>query len=218
VTVDPSSAVRIADMRRSYAEHGIAESDLAPTWLGQFHRWFADAETAGLVEPNAMVFATASPAALPSLRTVLCKGVDERGFTLYTNLGSRKGRDALANPQASLLFPWHPLERQVIVSGTVEEVDPAEADAYWASRPYGSRLGSAASPQGQLIGSRRVLEEERDRLSLEYPDGVPRPESWGGLRIRPEIVEFWQGRADRLHDRLSFRRDGSGWVVERLAP
>jgi pyridoxamine 5'-phosphate oxidase len=218
VTVDPSAAVRIADMRRAYAERGLAETELAPTWLGQFHRWFADAETAGLVEPNAMVFATASPAARPSLRTVLCKGVDERGFTLYTNLGSRKGRDALANPQASLLFPWHPLERQVIVSGTVEEVDPAEADAYWLSRPYGSRLGGAASPQGQVVGSRAVLESERDRLRREYPEDVPRPERWGGLRVRPEVVEFWQGRADRLHDRLSFRRDGAGWVVERLAP
>jgi pyridoxamine 5'-phosphate oxidase len=218
VTVDPSSALRMADLRRAYAEHGLAESELAPTWLGQFHRWFADAETAGLVEPNAMVFATASPAAQPSLRTVLCKGVDERGFTLFTNLGSRKGRDALANPQASLLFPWHPLERQVIVTGTVEVVDPAEADVYWASRPYGSRLGSAASPQGQVIGSRRVLEDERDRLGREYPADVPRPEGWGGLRVRPDTVEFWQGRADRLHDRLSFRRDGAGWVVERLAP
>jgi pyridoxamine 5'-phosphate oxidase len=218
VTVDPSSAVRLADMRRAYAEHGIAESDLAPTWLGQFHRWFDDAQTAGLAEPNAMVFATASTAGRPSQRTVLCKGVDEQGFTLYTNLGSRKGREALANPQASLLFPWHPLERQVIVSGTVEEADPAEADAYWASRPYGSRLGGAASPQGQVIGSRAVLEQERDRLRRTYPDGVPRPEGWGGLRVRPEIVEFWQGRADRLHDRLSFRRDGDDWIVERLAP
>jgi pyridoxamine 5'-phosphate oxidase len=208
----------MADLRRAYAEQGLAESELAPTWLGQFHRWFADAETAGLVEPNAMVFGTASPAAQPSLRTVLCKGVDERGFTLFTNLGSRKGRDALANPQASLLFPWHPLERQVIVTGTVEVVDPAEADVYWASRPYGSRLGSAASPQGQVIGSRRVLEDERDRLGREYPADVPRPEGWGGLRVRPDTVEFWQGRADRLHDRLGFRRDGGHWVVERLAP
>jgi pyridoxamine 5'-phosphate oxidase len=218
VTVDPSPTVRMADLRRAYAEHGLAESDLAPTWLGQFHRWFADAEAAGVAEPNAMVFATASPAAQPSLRTVLCKGVDQRGFTLYTNLGSRKGRDALANPQASLLFPWHPLERQVIVGGTVERVDPAEADAYWVSRPYGSRLGAAASPQGQVIASRRVLEDERERLAREYPDDIPRPEGWGGLRVRPDTVEFWQGRADRLHDRLSFRRDGDDWVVDRLAP
>jgi pyridoxamine 5'-phosphate oxidase len=218
VTVDPTAAVRMADMRRAYAEHGLAEDELAPTWLAQFHRWFADTQTAGLVEPNAMVFATAHPSARPSLRTVLCKGVDERGFVLFTNYGSRKGTEALANPQASLLFPWHPLERQVIVAGEVERLDPVEADAYWASRPYGSRLGSAASTQSQVIESRAVLEAERDRLAAAYPADPPRPEQWGGLRVRPDTVEFWQGRADRLHDRLRFRAEGGGWVVERLAP
>jgi pyridoxamine 5'-phosphate oxidase len=218
VTVDPAAAVRMADMRRAYAERGLDEAELAPTWLGQFHRWFADADIAGLVEPNAMVFATAHPSARPSLRTVLCKGVDERGFLLFTNLGSRKGTEALANPQASLLFPWHALERQVIVEGTVERVDPAEADAYWASRPHGSRLGGAASAQSRVIASRAVLEEERDRLARQYPDAVPRPEDWGGLRVRPEAVEFWQGRNDRLHDRLRYRAERGGWAVERLSP
>jgi pyridoxamine 5'-phosphate oxidase len=218
VTVDPAAAVRMADMRRAYAERGLDEAELAPTWLGQFHRWFADADIAGLVEPNAMVFATAHPSARPSLRTVLCKGVDERGFLLFTNLGSRKGTEALANPQASLLFPWHALERQVIVEGTVERVDPAEADAYWASRPYGSRLGGAASAQSRVIASRAVLEEERDRLARQYPDAVPRPQDWGGLRVRPEAVEFWQGRNDRLHDRLRYRAERGGWAVERLSP
>jgi pyridoxamine 5'-phosphate oxidase len=218
VTVDPAAVIRMADLRRAYAEHGLDESELAPTWLGQFHRWFRDAETAALVEPNAMVFATAHPSGRPSVRTVLCKGVDERGFLLFTHYGSRKGTEALANPQASLLFPWHPLERQVLVSGEVEQVDPAEADLYWASRPYGSRLGGLASAQSQVIPSRAVLEAERERLAREYPQSPPRPEDWGGLRIRPETVEFWQGRADRLHDRLRFRRDGGDWVVERLAP
>jgi pyridoxamine 5'-phosphate oxidase len=218
VTVDPAAAVRMADMRRAYAEHGLDEAELAPTWLGQFHRWFADAQTAGLVEPNAMVLATAHPSARPSLRTVLCKGVDARGFLLFTNLGSRKGAEALANPQASLLFPWHPLERQVIVEGTVERVDPAEADAYWASRPYGSRLGGAASAQSQVIASRAVLEEEQERLARAHPEAVPRPESWGGLRIRPQSVEFWQGRHDRLHDRLRYRAEHGDWTVERLSP
>ena len=218
VTVDPASAVRMAGMRRSYAEHGLDEATLEPTWLGQFHRWFADAQTAGMVEPNARVFATASPSGRPSVRTVLCKGVDERGFLLFTNLGSRKGTEALANPRASLLFPWHPLERQVIVEGRVERVDAAEADVYWASRPYGSRLGGAASPQSRPIPSRAVLEEERDRLARAYPEAVPRPEGWGGLRIVPESVEFWQGRSDRLHDRLRYRTEGGAWTVERLAP
>jgi pyridoxamine 5'-phosphate oxidase len=218
VTVDPAAAIRMADLRRAYAEHGLDETELAPTWLGQFHRWFGEAETAGLVEPNAMVFATAHPSARPSVRTVLCKGVDERGFLLFTNYGSRKGTEALANPQASLLFPWHPLERQVIVSGEVEQVDPAEADAYWASRPYGSRLGGLASAQSQVVPSRAVLEQERERLAREFPENPPRPADWGGFRVRPETVEFWQGRADRLHDRLRFRRDGAAWVVERLAP
>jgi pyridoxamine 5'-phosphate oxidase len=218
VTFDPAAAVRMADMRRSYEEHGLDETELAPTWLGQFHRWFADMETAGLVEPNAMVLATADPSGRPSARTVLCKGVDERGFLLFTNLHSRKGAEALANPQASLLFPWHPLQRQVLVTGTVERVDDADADLYWASRPYGSRLGGAASRQSEVIPSRAVLEEERDRLAREYPEDVPRPEDWGGLRIRPETVEFWQGRRDRLHDRLRFRAENGGWVTERLAP
>jgi pyridoxamine 5'-phosphate oxidase len=208
----------MADLRRAYAETGLDEADLAPTWLGQFHRWFADVEAAELVEPNAMVFATADASGRPSVRTVLCKGVDERGFVLFTSYGSRKATEALANPQASLLFPWHPLERQVIVSGTVEEADAAEADAYWACRPYGSRLGALASPQSQLIASRAVLEETRERLARQYPVDPPKPENWGGFRVRPDTVEFWQGRADRLHDRLRYRRDGAEWAVERLAP
>ena len=218
VTVDPAAAIRMADLRRSYAETGLDEADLAPTWLGQFHRWFADVEAAELVEPNAMVLATADASGRPSVRTVLCKGVDERGFVLFTNYGSRKATEALANPHASLLFPWHPLERQVVVSGTIELTEPGEGDAYWAGRPYGSQLGALASPQSQLIPSRAVLEEARERLAREFPADPPRPGNWGGFRVRPDTVEFWQGRADRLHDRLRYRRDGAEWAVERLAP
>ncbi len=219
---DPAgTAARVAQMRRSYEQGGLAESDLAPTWLEQLVRWLADAETAGLPEPNAMVLATADREGRPSARTVLLKGLDERGLTLFTNLGSRKGREARATGHGAVVFPWIALQRQVVARGPVVEVDPAEADANIASRPHGSRLGALASPQGDVIPGRSVLDERRAALAARYPEGsdVPRPAEWGGLRLVPETVEFWQGRPDRLHDRLHFRRgeDGS-WVVERLAP
>ena len=211
----------LEDMRGLYAAHTLEETDLAPTWLGQFERWLDEAIGAPLPEPNAMVFATADASGRPSARTVLLKVVDERGFVLYTNLGSRKGREAAANPHAALVFPWTQLHRQVNVTGRVEPVDDAEADAYFASRPRGSRLGALASPQSRVIPSRAVLDEARAELERRYPDGadIPRPAHWSGLRVVPDAVEFWQGRPDRLHDRLRFRRDGEGgWVVERLAP
>jgi pyridoxamine 5'-phosphate oxidase len=211
---------QLAEMRRSYALAGLAEADLAPDWTAQFARWIADARDAGLAEPNAMVFATAAAGGLPSARTVLLKAFDERGFVLFTHLTSRKGREALENPQASLVFPWYDLERQVTVTGTVEQVTDAEADAYFARRPRGSQLGALASPQSEVVPSRAVLEAAREELARRYPEGtaVPRPERWSGLRVLPITVEFWQGREDRLHDRLRFRRDGDAWVLERLAP
>ena len=211
-------AERLAEMRRNYALAGLTEADLAGTWLEQFRRWYDQAYAAGVVEPNAMVFGTAGSSGRPSSRTVLCKGVDERGFVLYTNYRSRKGREAADNPYASLLFPWYALERQVVVNGSVERVEDVESDRYFASRPYGSRIGAGASEQSSVVESRAVLEEARARLSERYPAEVPRPPHWGGLRVVPDSVEFWQGRPDRLHDRLRFRRTAEGWAVERLSP
>jgi pyridoxamine 5'-phosphate oxidase len=207
-------------MRRSYEDGGLDEAGLAGDWLAQFGAWFADASAAGLSEPNAMVLATVSADGRPSARTVLLKGVDMRGFVLYTNLDSRKGGELLANPHVSLVFLWHPLGRQVVVTGDAEAIGAEESDAYFSTRPYGSQIGAAASPQSQIIAGRAELERARDELVARHPEGtpVPRPAHWGGVRVAPDAVEFWQGRLDRLHDRLRFRREGDAWVVERLAP
>ena len=210
-----------AGMRRDYTERGpLLESDLAPDWTGQFARWFADASAAGLPEPNAMIVATADVRARPSARTVLLKGYDSRGFVFFTNYTSRKGTEALANPAASLVFPWFAMQRQVLVAGAVERVERAETQEYFASRPRGSQLGAWASPQSRVLPDRAAVEagltEAVERFGTEGP--VPAPPHWGGLRVIPETVEFWQGRSNRLHDRLRFRRTATGWVVERLAP
>ena len=210
-----------AGMRRDYTERGpLLEGDLTADWTGQFARWFAEASAAGLPEPNAMIVATAGPDARPSARTVLLKGYDERGFVFFTNYTSRKGTEALANPAASLVFPWFPMQRQVLVAGAVELVDRAETEEYFATRPRGSQLGAWASPQSRVLPDRAAVEAGLaaavERFGTEGP--VPPPPHWGGLRVVPETVEFWQGRSNRLHDRLRFRRTDAGWVVERLAP
>ncbi|MFC8615513.1 pyridoxamine 5'-phosphate oxidase [Micromonospora purpureochromogenes] len=209
-------------MRNEYAaDLGLSEADLAADWYTQFDRWFADAVAAGLPEPNAMIVGTADVAGRPSGRTVLLKGYDPEGFVFYTNYTSRKGGEATANPHASLVFPWFPMQRQVVVAGPVERVDRAETEAYFASRPRGSQLGAWASAQSRVIPDRAALDEAYEAVVARFADvaQIPAPPHWGGFRVRPESVEFWQGRVSRLHDRLRFRRaDGGDWIVERLAP
>ena len=210
-----------ARLRRAYEGRGLIESELAGDPFAQFGRWFAEAVDAGLPEPNAMVLSTASADGEPSARTVLLKGHGTDGFRFFTNHTSRKGRDLLANPRASLVFPWFPIGRQVIVNGSVERLPHEASAAYFASRPYGSRLGAWASErQSSVISSRAEVEERYLRLAETWPEPeeVPLPEFWGGYLVVPSAVEFWQGGADRLHDRLRYRRAGSGWVVERLSP
>jgi pyridoxamine 5'-phosphate oxidase len=218
VTADPP-APGPARLRRDYRSGGgLDEAAMARDWLAQFDAWFADAAAAGVPEPNAMVLATADPAGRPSARTVLLKGYDRRGFVCFTNLRSRKATEARANPYASLVFPWLELHRQVVVCGVVDRVPRAETEAYFAQRPRGAQLGAWASPQSRVIGSRRELHQGWGEAAARFPGEVPAPPHWGGLLVVPETVEFWQGRADRLHDRLRYRKAGAGWVVERLAP
>ena len=212
--------MQIANMRKEYTMGDLLESAMDADPIRQFEAWFRQAEAANLPEPNAMTLATATPDGQPSARVVLLKAFDDRGFTFFTNYESRKGRELSANPRAALLFYWPILQRQVRIEGTVERVSEAESDAYFHSRPLGSRLGACASPQSEVIASRDELEQRVRELSERYAAGdVPRPPHWGGYRVRPEVIEFWQGRPDRLHDRLRYRRDSSGrWRLERLSP
>ncbi len=195
------------------------EADLAADPIVQFGRWFKEAEAAELIEPSAMTLATAAADGRPSARMVLLKGFDQRGFVFYTNYGSRKAGELGADAAAALVFWWPPLERQVRVEGRVERVSREESEAYFRTRPLGSRLGAWASAQSEVIPGRAVLEERLERLSARYADGdVPLPPFWGGYRVRPDTIEFWQHQPNRLHDRLRYRRDGGAWVIERLSP
>ena len=207
-----------ADLRREYAAGGLAERDLTPDPFAMFQRWYDDAVAAGVYEPNAMVVASVSADGRPSSRLVLLKRFSEQGWVFFTNLGSRKGIELRENHRCALLFPWHPLERQVRVDGVAHELPRTEVETYFASRPRGAQLGAHASHQSHKVGSRQVLDDAWAAADAKYPDDVPVPDEWGGFRVEPEAVEFWQGRPGRMHDRLVYRRDGATWSTVRLAP
>ncbi len=208
-----------ADLRRDYSLAGLGEKDLARDPFRQFEKWFGEAEAAKLPEPNAMILATAGTGGQPSARVMLLKGVDGRGFLFFTNYESRKGRELASNPKVSLLFSWIPLERQVIVEGTAARISREESEAYFHSRPRPSQLGAWASPQSGIVAGRAILEDSFKAVEKKYAgQEVPLPPHWGGFRVAPESVEFWQGRRSRLHDRLRYRRAKEGWTIERLAP
>jgi pyridoxamine 5'-phosphate oxidase len=209
----------IAALRRDYMLRGLAEPDLAGDPLTQFDAWFREAAACSAIrEPNAMVLATVSPEGLPSARFVLLKGYGPPGFIFFTSYESDKARDLAARPHAALTFGWIELERQVRIEGTVSRTSRADVEAYFQTRPRGSRLGAWASPQSQVISGREVLESRLTEVDARFPGDVPAPETWGGYCVAPERIEFWQGRTNRLHDRLRYRKSGDGWIVERIAP
>jgi pyridoxamine 5'-phosphate oxidase len=209
----------IAQIRKEYTLHGLDLSDIDSNPLTQFSQWFEEARQAEVPEPNAMHLTTVSAQGQPSGRIVLLKGLDETGFVFYTNYESHKGKNLAENPLASLTFFWAELERQVRIEGKVEKVSEEESTAYFHSRPHASQLGAWASPQSQTIESREVLENNFKELEEKYEEGkVPKPAHWGGFRLIPEQIEFWQGRPSRLHDRILYQKEGGDWMINRLAP
>jgi pyridoxamine 5'-phosphate oxidase len=211
--------MEISELRREYRAAGLDRDQLDDDPLAQFGRWFGEAERADLIEPNAMTLATSSPDGRPSARIVLLKGFGPDGFVFFSNYASRKGDELAANPNAALVFWWPPLERQVRLEGSVERTTTEESEAYWASRPLGSRLAALASAQSQVLAGREELVRRVEELAARHRDGdVPLPEAWGGYRLVPDAFEFWQGQPNRLHDRFRYTRHQDGWLVERLSP
>lgn len=210
----------IAELRHEYALGALSESDVDPDPIKQFERWLREAMKAQLPEPNAMTLATADRTGRPYARVVLLKDCDADGFVFFTNHQSDKGRQLAENPHAALLFLWLELERQVRIEGVVEKVSPAESEAYFRTRPRENRLGALASRQSQVVVSREILDQRFAQVAEQYPDdNIPMPNQWGGYRLKPDLLEFWQGRHGRMHDRLRYRwQKGGGWILERLEP
>lgn len=214
VSPDPSA------LRRNYTRESLSEADVNADPFKQFDHWFREALNSQLPEPNAMTLASATPDGRPSARTVLLKGFDHQGFVFYTNYESKKGQEIDTNPQVALLFTWLELERQIRIEGAAERVSPEESETYFQSRPKGSQVGAWASPQSRVISGREWLEEKMEELNdtFKHDENLPLPPFWGGYRVRPDCIEFWQGRENRLHDRIRYTRTETGWKIERLAP